>query len=70
MSKHKMNGVLIGVLICEDHGQPHIGIQVGNKKAVLSPPEAMLLLDQLGMILETIGMFDDEPEQEVKYATH
>lgn len=69
--KHKMHGVLVGVLVCEDHGHPFIGVQIGSKKAVLSPQQAMLLLEQLGMVLETIGMFDDEDhEPEKKYATH
>lgn len=55
------HGVMIG-LMTDDSGAPFVGFNVNGSMIAMTPDMALTLMDQLGAILDSLGMFDDEDE--------
>lgn len=57
-----MNGILIGIVELDDNSKG-IGIKVGNSDTmIVTIPYALSLFDNLGALLEQLGVFDDEDD--------
>lgn len=70
--KEQVFGVLTG-LVMDESGTPFIAIDVSGRRVALSPRNALLLFDQLGNMLEAVGMFEenyDELEKEEHMKCH
>lgn len=67
--EHSFNGVLMGIVVCS-HGEPHIGISIGNDKIAMNIDHAGMVFQQLGDLLETAGYFDDEELEETTCRMH
>lgn len=57
-----VRGVLIGLVANEDQDVPGIAVMVNGQVAVMNPKYAAVVWDQLGCLLEELGVLSDEDE--------
>lgn len=57
----QFSGVLIGIVECEN-GSPFIAMGLNDQKVVLYLDRAIVLFDQLGNLIESLGGFDGDEE--------
>jgi len=61
MNEYELTGVMLGTL--EDkEGNTYIGVSIGKRQCILTVGRALLLFEQLGDMLETLGVLEDEDE--------
>lgn len=58
----EFDGILLGLMGKRGDPAPYIGIALGTERVVLTLDQAAALFDQLGNLLEIVGVI--EPEEE------
>lgn len=57
----KFTGILMGI-VQDIEGTSYIAFDIGAGKIGLPISKAVVVFDQLGLLLEQFNVFDDEPE--------